>query len=307
MEYILEFFDFLKKQDTWQNKFDNIYKIYQKNKTNYDLELLKRPHADIQDDNFSVALGLTNHLAFYADTGKGNHNLDVVDFDICEYDNPKSNKGVYKITQAEYDSYKKKCQEISDWLDDISEHEYNKSGTTIGSGEIDLDFDESDLAEDEINHELKKKVFNTLIGKEFEFEVSYHLWTSESSNANKVERYILPIKDINVKLGGGRFYAQVATTGPLGENCEIWLESDSNSDYYDLESNKFHEYDKIIRMDIKKKELSRKGQREEWKNKKYPFVISYVITPCKYDSTEFIKSITEVLSQLNDQLENKKS
>ena len=45
MEYILEFFDFLKKQDTWQNKFDNIYKIYQKNKTNYDLELLKRPHA----------------------------------------------------------------------------------------------------------------------------------------------------------------------------------------------------------------------------------------------------------------------
>ncbi len=303
MNYIktYELFNFGKgsKSKTWQEKFDEIYKFYLDNKNKEMLPHLL-PHADVKDDSFSLSKG-TMHIVVYGNT-KGNHKMEVVDFEEADYSNPKSSKGVYPISQVEYDKYLTKCQEISDWLDDISEKEKGKSHSTIGEEGFELDFNEGDIALDELNDNVKKQL---PIGGELEFELSYHAWLSESSNTLIVERRKLKINDVRIGLGGGRFYAEVFTIDPFNQKAAMWIEADTSSEYHDLESIKWPYRDiELIRMSYIKPEMSRKEERESVKNRKYPWSFSYDITPSKYDSIEFVKNITELLSQLNDQIKN---
>jgi hypothetical protein len=304
MKYIktYELFKFLSKGKTWQEKFQDIYNWYLKNKDKKDISVLDLPHADIDDKSLSIAQR-DIHLVFYGKTG-GNRNMELVDFSKADYADPKSTKGVYPVTQDVYDEYKKKIQEISDWLDERSEKEFGKSGTTISDGgDLDLDFDEADLALEEINDKVKSEL--DIIGKEYEFELSYHLWTSGSTNKLVVERRQLPIDGLKFGFGGSRFYCQLFTKDPFGEKAEIWLESSSSSEYYDFDEHKwpYHgDKNKIIKMSSIRKEMTRKEEREFEKNRKYPYAFSYEITPCKWESMELIKDITSLLQQMNDGL-----
>lgn len=62
--------------------------------------------------------------------------------------------------------------------------------------------------------------------------------------------------------------------------------------------------DKIIRMSSIKKEMTRAQEREEQKNRKYPYAFSYDVTPCKWNSMELIKEITSLLKEMNNSLKN---
>lgn len=291
------------KSKTWQEKFQEIYNWYLKNKNKKDISVLDLPHADVKDNSLSISQGLDNHLVFYGKTS-GNRNMELVDFSEADYADPKSTKGVYPVTQDVYDEYKKKIQEISDWLDERSEKDFGKSGTEISDdGELDLDFDEDDLALEEINDKIKSEL--DFIGKKYEFEMSYHLWTSGSTNKLVVERREFPINDIKIGFGGGRFYCQISTIDPFGEKAEMWLESNSSHEYFDFDENKWpysQHKDKIIRMSTIKKEMTRKEEREFEKNRKYPYAFAYDVTPCKWESMEMIKDITSLLEQMNDSL-----
>jgi hypothetical protein len=291
-----------KKPKTWKDKFQEIYNFYLKNKDKKDINALDIPRADVKDDSLSISQGFDNHLVFYGKTKeKSNRNMELVDFSEADYSDPKSTKGVYPITQAEYDEYKEKIQEISDWLDDRSEKEFGKSNTGISdSGELSMDFNEGDVALDELGEKVKSEL--KIIGQKYEFEMSYHLWTSNSSNKLVVERRELPINDLKFEFGGGRFWCQLFTVDPFGVKAGIWLESDSSSEYYDFDSHKwpYHgDKDKIISMNSIKKEMTRKEEREFEKNRKYPYAFSYDITPCKYNSIQLIKEITDILQQMN--------
>lgn len=306
MNYIktYEFFKFGKKSKTWQQKFDDIYKFYIDTKEKDILPHLSHllPHADVKDDSFSISKG-SIHIVVYGNT-TGNNKMEVVDFEEADYSNPKSDKGVYSISKEEYDKYLSKCQEISDWLDDISDKKKGKSQSTIGEEGFELDFNEGDLALDELNDNLRKQL---PIGEELEFELSYHAWLSESKNTLIVERRKLKITDVKIGFGGGRFYAEAFTIDPFNKKACMWIESNTSSEYHDLESIKWpYRGIKLIRMDLVKPEMSRKEERESEKNRKYPYSFSYELTPSKYDSIEFIKNITELLSELNSQLEKSK-
>ena len=134
------------------------------------MESLKTLDVSIYDDNrFGVSIGLSPHLVFYKNNPRRNDGPEVIDFDVCDYSKPDSEKGVYKITEEEYNSCLKKAEEINDWLDKLSDETFNKSDISIE----DFEFDKSDLAIDDINFELKKQLFNKYINKEFEFEISY--------------------------------------------------------------------------------------------------------------------------------------
>ena len=100
-----------KKSKTWQEKFDDIYDFYIKNKNNKDISAMDIPHADVKKNDFSINQRLDNHLVFYGNTG-GNHNWELVDFSEVDYSNLKSDKGVYKITPEIYEEYKKKEQRV---------------------------------------------------------------------------------------------------------------------------------------------------------------------------------------------------
>lgn len=249
------------------------------------------PMVDIKDKYLSIShySKKFNNLIFKKDGD---------DFEVIDLNSKKSEK----ITQYDFNYYKEKIKEISDWLDDKSEESLNKSDSTVSSdGKINLDFDESDLALSELNHKVKDEL--NIIGKEFEFEISYHLWTSESTNELKVERVKLKIEDIKINLGGGRFYCLLLTKDPFGENSEIWIEKDSNSQYYDLEKNKWpYDYNKIITMSTIKKKMTRKQEREFEKNKKFPYAFSYEITPSEWKTIELVKGITSLLESINEQI-----
>lgn len=294
-----------KKSKTWQQKFDDIYNFYLKNKDKKDISAMDIPHADVKENYFSISQRLDNHLVFYDQTGF-NRNWELVDFSEADYADPKSTKGVYKITPEIYEEYKKKVQEISDWLDDRSEKSFGKSDSIISSdGDLNLDFDEADLAIEEINDKVKKEL--DIVGKEYEFEMSYHLWTSGSTNKLVVERRSLKINDLKIGFGG-RFYCKLFTTDPFGQNAAMWLESDSSHEYFDFDEHKWpysQHKDEIIRMSSIKKEMTRKEERESEKNRKYPYAFSYDVTPCKWESMEMIKEITSLLEQMNDSLKNR--
>ncbi len=287
-----------KKEKTWQEKFDEIYNFYQKNKnSNKKIDILEEPYISINDKSFGVAKG-NIHIHIYGE-GKGNRNMEVVDFEVADYANPKSQKGVYPISKEEYDKYFKKCQEISDWLDDMSDKEFGKSDSSISdTGDLNIEIDEVDLELEVLCDKIKKEL--NIIGKEFEFEMAYHLWTSGSTNKLTIERRMLKISDLKISYGGSRFYAEIFTNDPAGDKAKIWLESDSNSEYYDLEKNKWpYDNKSTIRMSTVRNEMTRKEEREFEKNRKYPYAFSYDITPSKWNSMEFIKSITEILNNLN--------
>jgi hypothetical protein len=291
-----------KKPKTWKEKFQDIYNWYLKNKNKENISVIDLPHVDIKEDSLSISQGLDNHLVFRGKSG----NMELIDFSDVDYSDVKSTKGAYPITQDEYDEYKRKIQEISDWLDERSENQFGKSGTTISdSGDFNLDFDEADLALEEINDKIKSEL--KIIGKKYEFEMSYHLWTSKSTNKLVIERRELVINDLKIDFGGGRFWCQLFTIDPFGEKAQIWLESDSSSDYYDLESNKWpYDSDMVIDMSTIKKEKTRKEEREFEENRKFPYAFSYDITPSKYDSIEMIKEITNILELLNSEIKDKK-
>ena len=300
-----ELFDFFKKskkakkEETWQEKFERVWSVYQKLKNVEKVHLLDRPEIDIKDDNFSVALGLSPHLVFYRKNQRRG-DLVVIDFDECDYSDPSSDKGVYKITDVDYDSCLKKAEVINNWLDELSEKETGKSYIDIDSSG-DFELDEGELALDEVNYKLKEEVFKKFIGKTFEFEVDYHLCSSGSKNERIVDRQEFKIDDITIGFGG-RFWAQLWTTDMFDRKSYLWIESDSNPNYVDMEKLKPFNRENVIRMIIENPEMNRKQKREFDKNKKYPMVISYLVSPSKYNTIEFIKTITELLSNLNDQI-----
>ena len=306
MKY-LEKFDFFyfgknKKKD-WKDKFNDIYNFYLKNKNNK-VSILDKPQINISDDSFWVARGKEN-LAFYGKNNKGNHNLELVDFTEADIYDYQSKEGVYSITEEEYNQYFKKVQEMSDWLDTLSDNEFKSDKSVSKTGYLNLDNIEQDpdLALIEKSDSLKSEL--KIINKEFEFELSYHIWTSLSTNELVVERRKLKIT--NLKVGfGGRFWCELFTIDPFNQKASIWLESDSSCEYYDLEENKWpYDSDKLIRMSSVKKEVTRKEERDYYKNIKYPYAFSYHITPSKYDTIEMVNNITKILEQMNSEIKKR--
>lgn len=287
-----------KSQKTWQEKFDDIYKTYLKNKDKEEIPFKERIMAEVKETQFSISKNFKN-LVFYGETGY-NHNWEVLDFEL----DPKSKKGVYKITPKIYEEYKKKVQEVSDWLDDRSEKEFNKSKSSISKdGSINMEFNELDLAIEELNYKVKEGL---KLGKEYEFEMSYHLWSSISKNDLVIETRKLKIDDIEIGFSGNRFWAKLFTKCPFGEKAEMWIEDDTSHEYYDFEKNNWpYNKDKIIRMSLVEKEMTRAQKREFEKNRKYPYAFSFDVSPSEWKSMELIKDVTSILKELNNSIKNK--
>ena len=72
------------------------------------------------------------------------------------------------------------------------------------------------------------------------------------------------------------------------------------SEYYDLEENKWpYNRNKLISMSVVEKEMTRKQQRDYDNNRKFPYAISYQVTPSEYKSIELVKDITQILVEMN--------
>lgn len=284
-------FDRFKKKEeepkNWQEKFDKIYNYF----ISIKIKPSKKYHffdININNDYFSVSFDKI-HLLF----SKRNNEYVIIDM---------QDKTEYIIDELLYNEYFKKSKEMSDFLDDKSEKEINKSSTTISDNGIKLGFDEGDLAIDELNYKIQDE-FDSFLDKEYEFELKYNLWDSKNSNEEIIERKLLKITNIKINFGGSRFYAELETKGILNEYCNIWLEG-KKYEYTDLSVFPV-KFKNIIMMNVTKEKLTRKNERE--KEDKYPSIISYTITPSKYNTIEFINNVTSLLEELNNNIKKSHS
>lgn len=92
------------------------------------------------------------------------------------------------------------------------------------------------------------------------------------------------------------------------KDCKIYFPSFKNpTAYFDLDKNRTSESSKYLVMDpIKDEGLTRKQIREREKNETYPKVIYYNIVPSKYNTIEFLKSLKELMTLVDDEIQNAK-
>lgn len=296
-----EMFSNESKSKSWQEKFNDIYNFYLKNKDKENISVLYIPSVDLKENDFSISQTLDNHLVFYGQTGF-KHNWEVVDFSEADIYDTKSTRGVYEITPEDYDKYREKVQEISDWLDD--RREFGKSISSVSNtGDLNLEIDESEIALLDFSEKVKSELE---LPKSLEFEISYRLWTSSSSNELVNERFNFVINDLKFDYGGDRLWCELFTKDPFGNDAYMWIESDTSHEYFDFENHNMpYDMDKLIKIDLVKKEMIRKDKRENSKNNKFPYVLWYEATPCKWESIEFIKKLTSILKEMNLSLKNK--
>jgi hypothetical protein len=298
MKYILEFFSFSKKtpKEDWRSKFDKVYKYYNSVKLKSSKGIHYFNSVVRSKDSFDVVLD-SIHIGFSNRNGK----FEVIDFEDYSFGiEDKESKGKYYINEVDWNEYLMKTQEMSDFMDKDSEIMINKSGTIVSDDGIKLGFDESDTALAEINYQLQKE-FDKYIDKEFEFEIQYYLWSENNKNEVITERINLPILDIRIEFSDDRFYSEIETKGVQNEKCILWLE-DNKYKYVDLEGES-PDYDQLISMDKVKEKLTRKQERDQVN--KYPNITSYEVTPSKYNTIEFINTITEILQHLNEELKKR--
>lgn len=302
MQYILEFFDFFKKNEklnNWKDKVNFIEKVFNEIKIKEPSDFYLLQGENKKDDKYyNLSLYKKNidiHLMFKEISDNA---YEVVDFSEVDFEK-MNDDGHYKITKEEYDLYKNLVNDISDFLDEKSEKKFNKSSSFI-SDEGEINIDKSDIFMDELNYEIEdKKILNEFINNEYEFELKYVLSHNSKDYTRKIEREKLKIKDIRIEYNGGRFYSLIKTTGLLGEECSIWVEPNYKVEYIDISKMKLGERG-LLRMDVIEPEITRKQERENIKI--YPNVIWYDITPCKYDTIEFLQKIILFLEELNDRL-----
>jgi hypothetical protein len=305
MKHIKQFeaFDWLRKKGSndpknWKGKFDYIYSVFLDKKKgkypNYKINV------SVDEDNFSVSeLDFNKKMSDQINLLFQKDNLIVTDFQDWDEDDPQNKKDDHKITKSEYDQYLKKAVEIDKWLDDQSDEEIDSKKSKVGdTGEVDLKFSEVDLLKDEVNDKLKEYL-NKYIGKSFEFELDYTLWTGASTNEKVNVRKNLRIDDIEFEFVG-RLRVNVYTKDPFNNKKSVFTvyeEDLEKCEYYDFSKIKLPDFKKIFIMHVED-ELENQGRRKEkykWKNRKYPYVFSYEMTPSKYNTIEFLKFLVEIL------------
>lgn len=199
------------------------------------------------------------------------------------------------ISDKDYNRYKEKIQEISDYLDE-KEH---ISSSSVGIGEIDLKIDELDIAKMDIDEKIKK-YFKDDLNKEYKFESEYYEWSGPSSNEKKIEDIKVMIYDISGDIRpGGRggiqdFYLMVKCK--LGDRkMKFMVDEMSLTEYRPIsEIPRNERYDLTLKLYQDDEGLSRVELRK-LKNHGYPHVINYNMVPCDWNSIEFIKKCNDVI------------
>ena len=297
---------YLDTNASWHEKFDNIYNQYQKLKTNKKIDMRLAPHADFDEyGNFHVCGALGNNFLWFTSRTKGGGY--VTDYDESEKEEDTN------ISKNQFDEYKKKAKEISDWLDEYDEKNFDKSDITIDATGV-IKLDEDDLVIDQLNLMVEKK-FKDLIGKEYEFEIFYYSCLSKNKMVPKVERYKFTLEKIEIyvsSFGVDTLQGVLLVKIPFDkEKYSLWIKSNTNYNYYDYVENDWvgnimkqaTDRKKVISITPFTEDMNRKDEREHLQNKKYPHVGPFMsVTPSEYKSTELIKDVTELLEEFNKQI-----
>jgi hypothetical protein len=303
MKYI-KLFETFSKPTTWKEKFNYIYNNFQKLKSGklkeYSISVT------IDDDDFSVSdLDFTKTMSDQIHLSFNKDELFVTDFENWDEDDPKNKDIDTKITLSEYNDCLKKAKEMDEWLDENSEKEVNSNKSKVSStGELSLNFDETDLELDKLNDYAKEKVFNDFIGKSFQFDFQYFQWTSSLSNDIHIETHSLKIDDIELIIRPGlRAHIDIHTKDPIQHKNSLIRVYDDDLDKCDqveLSEDKFTKNVFTLYMVEDMETGSRKQEKDKWKNMKYPHIFSYWITPSKYDTTEFLKMMVNIVTTIEN-------
>lgn len=147
MKYILEFFSFGKKKDEtpgdWESKANKIIDLFSKKVDDKSFDGTKIDEKGFTLSYFKLSKKIEKYTLFFYDRGDG--------YNVIDMDNVKNR---IEISKEDYDKYYKVANNISDWVDDESDKNFNLSRTSfddIGN------FDTTEFAMDELNYEFEEK------------------------------------------------------------------------------------------------------------------------------------------------------
>jgi hypothetical protein len=207
-----------------------------------------------------------------------------------------------ELIKKEFNDYMKKLQEISGWLDDISQNNLKKNYNVISDDSFDIEVTETDVTLERISDFIASKT--EIINKKLELQINYEANISADKCILKNEIKIFEITDVEVDYFDGFLICLLYTKDPFGEPSFILIEESSLTDYVDLEKEhpEFEQLENIIIMYPDLPVMSRKQKRDYERNRKFPYADLCFLVPSNYQSIETFKTITSILAIMNQRI-----
>jgi hypothetical protein len=293
----------------WRKSFKKVYDFYLNNKNNYDLEKEELPHIYISDkiDNPSEVMLIA--IAFKEDNIQINFMRHSKRRKIIVSDNLLSGFSFEEdgdeISNEEFAKYRKKTQEMSDWLDHISEETFKKTSGIISGTDFTLDISEEELQQERMTEWVKKEV--DAVGNKFKFDLFYEKFLDLDITENIKETRQLLIHDLQIdndeEFGG--YYCKLYTTDPFNREAFLVITQFSSSDHHDSETENedddIIDEDEVIKMKLTKVKKTRKQEREDLRRESYPTAYYYHVSPSDERASQMVQEIIELLEQLNSE------
>lgn len=203
--------------DLWKQVLDRAYAFYQRNKHRTNRSLLDNFSAQVDGDYISLVID-DLHLDLLPGQGEnGEHLAQAYDMDDESEDDmdpadPDNHPPSHTLTDAEFEDAKRKIQEMSDWVDEVDEANFGKSGSTVSGGGMKLNIDRQQALLDEFAHTIDNAV--GIFGKSFEFDVFQ--FGMDGVRKMRVSAY-----DITAGYLNGGVYVNIYFTDESGEKYYI--------------------------------------------------------------------------------------
>lgn len=283
------------------------YKSFENNKNYYHFNISSTYGWSVSysDSNNDYHVSIDNKDGEYCLTDFNDENGNMGEMD------PTTHKyKVFKtdITKEEYDRYIKEIEVIDEYLDVKDEEKHAAKQPSISAdGELlNVKQDPLEEANYQITNELRKYV-----GKEFEFDTDYVIWTSDSTNNSRekeIETTILKVKEFQIDFYGvldkdtkPRLYGKIiADWSSDGKEYSIMIEDTYKPEWVDMNKDKSSK--NTLRPHTTEKK-TRRSEKEFWKSKdKYPLLQLFSMTPSKYNSIEMLSDFVSIIKMANDSL-----
>ncbi len=294
-----EFFKLFNKKgnEDYKSALDYFIKNYQSLEFN--------PTVDIKSNHAYVAFFYNKSLHSYMiDFKNGRYQVTDCqkDVELSPEEKKRTRMETYylevEISKDEFEYYLNEFQKISDYLDDKSEHDKS----SVGSNGLNMNLSDREILEMQLD-EAVNKTFKEYLNKEYEFEVLYYVWSSNSSNEKKIDRLNLKLtslkarpylnwdEDDNTK---PKFYVEIELMYD-GKEYYIHFDEKTETQYIDLSKNR--KMNMILTRDTR--HLTRKQKREE-DNRPFPRTDYRDISASKYDTIDLLSNIKQFLEAIND-------
>lgn len=279
-----KFKSFLSNQKNYIALYKWIHDNYKK------LEKIDCLDAKFYDDSDSFRIAWKNEHLMFKDQGieHGDQRYVLTDFAIKK----GAGTNYYKeyITEADFKKWKDLATEIEEYVYQQQAAEIEAKKVKVGSGDFNMELSDEEVAQMEFSHTLMTNMKNL---KNLKFEAEYHLWSAKDKN-EKI------IQDVEIEITGFKIihedliYAYARCNDPKFVGY-LTITSKSPTTYFDFSAHKIHKFNDVILFSKEDEEMTSRDRDKKYKETVYPHIINIALSPCDYNSIEFVTELKSIL------------